>query len=369
MAAPKDGAMNSEEKYMSPAAASSYCRDTSELDDEQRRLAEEVRGLLRERIRAAGPAASWCRDGRVVFWGVCLASLDEDETAHGLCGDALLFKFLQSRDMNSAAACEMIVTSAAWRLSFGADALNGADAREEDKRYAAYFDTSDFILVKNIGTSNLDRGGRPIVVHRFGVFNDTDVWTHAFNYTTTTTTGDAHSTGNAHAAGADAEERVEDVHDVSDAYTIYPGGERFIRWRIALMEKCVDLMDLESMERSSVSFVHDLRGLPYALVFQRAARATVARLISLLNDNYPEMAAKHIIVFGPYFLQLILTLLQPFISPQTKEKFAIIPSNGFTADALIDELGDGLSPEYLEDVRAFEKKNGAGDATSWWWPW
>lgn len=86
------------------------------------------------------------------------------------------------------------------------------------------------------------------------------------------------------------------------------------------MEENVRLMDLECLERSSVSFVHDLRSLPYSMVMSRKVRSTVARLITLLNDNYPEMAAKHIIVFGPYFLSIIMTLLQPFISPQTQEK-------------------------------------------------
>ena len=143
--------------------------------------------------------------------------------------------------------------------------------------------------------------------------------------------------------------------------------QSFIRWRLRVMEENVRAMDLECLERSSVSFVHDLRGLPYSMVMSRKVRSTVARLITLLNDNYPEMAAKHIIVFGPYFLSVIMSLLQPFISPQTQEKFAVFPA-GSTAAALAEELGPGLSEAYLDDVAASDEE-GASSWSSWLWPW
>ena len=196
-----------------------------QLDDAEMELALRVRRELTERIRdrvAANPdgggEARWCAGGRAVLWGVCLASVREEDYRDHRDGRVLLYKFLQSRAGSVPGACDMIVESLEWRASFGADALIGDDERAPDRAYRGLIEAKHFMVI-DADADHLDKMGRPIVVHRYGAFADEDTWRLAFDYDSP---GAAGGVGPGRDAGGDA---VADVNDTSDAMTVNDGGE------------------------------------------------------------------------------------------------------------------------------------------------
>jgi hypothetical protein len=159
------------------------------------------------------------------------SALADDERA-----DVVLLKFLRAGDFCTRDAHAMLLRCAAWRVEFGADAVVDEDLGfKELEGVVAY-------------THGWDRDGHPVCYNAYGVFKDRGMYERAF--------GDG--------------DRLA----------------RFLRWRIQVMERGVRALTLRPAGVNAIIQVTDLRDMP-----KRELRAASNQILSLFQDNYPEVRA------------------------------------------------------------------------------
>jgi hypothetical protein len=152
----------------------------------------------------------------------------------------VLLKFLRARDFRVRDAHAMLLRCAAWRAEFGADAVLDEDLGFKDlEGVVAYM-------------HGWDRDGHPVCYNAYGVFKDRDMYERVF--------GDG--------------DRLA----------------RFLRWRVQVMERGVRALTLRPGGVNAIIQVTDLKDMP-----KRELRAASNQILSLFQDNYPEMVARKVI--------------------------------------------------------------------------
>ncbi|ORE04912.1 CRAL/TRIO domain-containing protein [Rhizopus microsporus var. microsporus] len=208
--------------------------------------------------------------------------LDKDSTDDRL--NVLLVKFLRARDMDLVKATKMLTDTLIWRKSFKAD-----DLLDES------FDDSLFSSVGYLYKT--DKENRPVCYNFYG--------------------------------------------DI-DQSKVFADPDKFIRWRVQLMEKCVQHIDFIHVD--SMIVVHDYKG---ASMFGRTANAKAAtkEIIKIMQDNYPEVLAVKFFVNVPWWGSTIFKLIRPLLSEATVKKF-VVCSN----DELYSSLTKFIPEENLPEV-------------------
>ncbi|KAL3637603.1 hypothetical protein CASFOL_018771 [Castilleja foliolosa] len=203
-------------------------------------------------------------DKDVSLWGVpLLPSKGDDRT------DTLLFKFLKARDFKPNDALEMLKNTLEWRRENKINSI----IDEEDLGSHDY-DSVAFMK----GT---DREGHPICYNVYGVFANEEMYNKTF--------------GN--------EE----------------GRERFLRWRMQLLEKQIGKLDFRPGGISTLLQVNDLKNAPGPS--RRDLRLATKRAVGIFQDNYPELVARNIFINVPLWYYAFNALLSPFLMQRTKSKF------------------------------------------------
>ncbi|XP_078435986.1 patellin-6-like [Wolffia australiana] len=243
------------------------------MGEELRPTEKKALAELKALIAAAPPAAA-------AIWGVPLAGGDERT-------DVVLLKFLRARDLDPAQAHAMLSRCVAWRRDFGADGVP-----EEDLGLGEL----DGVVAYMHGR---DRQGRPVCYNAYGAFKDADLFDRAF--------GDE------------------------------PRLERFLRWRVQLMERGLRLLHFKPGGVHSIVQVTDLRDMP-----NRELRAVSARVLSLFQDNYPELVARKVFINVPWYFSLIYAVFSPFLTERTKSKFVLAREG-----AVEETLYRFISPEFV----------------------
>ncbi|RWW20750.1 hypothetical protein GW17_00015120 [Ensete ventricosum] len=195
----------------------------------------------------------------ISIWGVPLAPSSAaagDERA-----DVVLLKFLRARDFDAGQAHAMLLRCVEWRREFGAD-----EVVEEE---LVGFKELEGVVAYMHGW---DRRGHPVCFNAYGFFKDKDVY-----------------------------DRV-----LGDADKL----KRFLRWRVQVMERGVRLLQLRPGGINSITQVTDLKDMP-----KRELRAALQHILSLFQDNYPEMVARKVSE------RQALLITTPFLTDRTKRKF------------------------------------------------
>lgn len=172
-------------------------------------------------------------DEDISIWGIPLLPSKGNESTN-----VVLLKFLRAREFKVNEAFEMLKKTLQWRKDFRADALLEEEF-EAELGGAAYM-------------SGVDGEGHPICYNIFGVVDEKTVATE--------------------------EKR-----------------ERFLRWRVQLMEKGVQKLDFKAGGVSSLLQINDLKNSPGAS--KKEVRAAVDKAVAVLQDNYPEFVAKNVSFF------------------------------------------------------------------------
>lgn len=168
----------------------------------------------------------------VSMWGVPLVD-------GGDRGDVLLLKFLRARDFRVHDALNMLLKCLAWRTEFGADNIVEEELGfKELEGVVAY-------------THGYDREGHPVCYNAYGVFKDKEMYERVF--------GD--------------EEKLK----------------RFLRWRVQVLERGVKMLHFKPGGVNSLIQVTDLKDMP-----KRELRVASNQILSLFQDNYPEMVARKV---------------------------------------------------------------------------
>ncbi|KAK6152546.1 hypothetical protein DH2020_015181 [Rehmannia glutinosa] len=196
------------------------------------------------------------------LWGVPLLA-NSDERA-----DVILLKFLRARDFRVHDSLNMLLKCLAWRKDFGADVV-----LEEDLGFKELEGDVAYM-------HGFDREGHPVCYNCYGVFKDREMYERVF--------GD--------------DEKLK----------------RFLRWRVQVLERGIKLLQFKPGGVNSIIQVTDLKDMP-----KRELRVASNHILSLFQDNYPEMVAK----------SLLYSMFSPFLTQRTKSKF-VISKEGNVAETL-----------------------------------
>lgn len=174
------------------------------------------------------------------MWGVPL--LGNDEKA-----DVILLKFLRARDFRVPDAFAMLLKCLAWRKEFGADGVVEEDLGfKELEGVVAYM-------------HGFDKQGHPVCYNAYGVFKDRDMYERIF--------GD--------------DEKLK----------------KFLRWRVQVLERGINALHFKPGGINSIIQVTDLKDMP-----KRELRVASNQILSLFQDNYPEMVARKVPKIFNWFL-------------------------------------------------------------------
>ncbi|KAI9310885.1 CRAL-TRIO domain-containing protein [Dichotomocladium elegans] len=223
------------------------------------------------------------------LYGIALDKDSDDERL-----DVLLVKYLRARDLDLEAASKMLSNNIAWRREFKADTI-----LEE------HFDDSVFGEVGYILKTDKDK--RPVCYNFYGNL---------------------------------------------DQEKVFGDKERFIRWRVQLMEKGVQLIDFTEVD--SMVQVHDYKG---ASMFGRTtnAKAATKEIIKLMQDNYPEFLSTKFFVNVPWWGSKIFNFVRPWLPEATVKKFVVCSNQ-----ELVETLSEKIP---IENLPAVYTGNTARDLT------
>ncbi|XP_072983838.1 patellin-6 [Typha latifolia] len=208
----------------------------------------------------------------ISIWGVPISEAEDERS------DVVLLKFLRARDYSARDAHAMLVRCAEWRAEFGADGVVEEELGfKELEEVVAYM-------------HGWDRGGHPVCYNAYGVFKDKEMYDRVF--------GDADKLS------------------------------RFLRWRVQVMERGVRMLQLRPGGVNSIIQVTDLKDMP-----KRELRAASNHILSLFQDNYPELVASKVFINVPWYFSMLYAMVSPFLTERTKSKF-VIAREGNVAETL-----------------------------------
>jgi len=167
------------------------------------------------------------------MWDIPLLNGDEKS-------DVVLLKFLRARDFRVGDAHNMVLKCLTWRKEFCADTI-----LEEDLGFKELEGVIAYM-------QGYDREGHPVCYNAYGVFRDKEMYERVF--------GD--------------EEKLK----------------KFLRWRVQVLERGIKLLHFKPGGVNSLIQVTDLKDMP-----KRELRVASNQILSLFQDNYPEMVARKVI--------------------------------------------------------------------------
>ncbi|KAG9134114.1 hypothetical protein Leryth_004805 [Lithospermum erythrorhizon] len=196
------------------------------------------------------------------MWGIPLLA-ENDERA-----DVILLKFLRARDFKVNDALTMLVKCLAWRKEFEADKL-----LEEDLGFKELGEVVAYM-------HGYDKDGHPVCYNAYGIFKDKEMYDKYF--------GD--------------EDKLK----------------KFLRWRVQVLENGIKLLHFKPGGVNSIIQITDLKDMP-----KRELRVASNHILSLFQDNYPEMVAQKIFINVPWYFSMLYSMVSPFLTQRTKSKFVI----------------------------------------------
>ncbi|KAF6174101.1 hypothetical protein GIB67_020283 [Kingdonia uniflora] len=219
-------------------------------------------------------------NGGESMWGVNLLGGDDK-------ADVILLKFLRARDFKVVDALAMLQKCLVWRKEFRAEeVVDESLGFKELEGVVAYM-------------HGYDKQGHPVCYNAYGVFKDKEMYEKIF--------GD--------------DEKMK----------------KFLRWRVQVLERGIKLLHLKPGGVNSIIQVTDLKDMP-----KRELRDASNQILSLFQDNYPEMVARKVFVNVPWYFSMLYSMVSPFLTQRTKSKFVIVKEGN-----VAETLYKFIKPEYV----------------------
>ncbi|KAG8813075.1 Non-classical phosphatidylinositol transfer protein (PITP) [Serendipita sp. 399] len=229
----------------------------------------------------------------LTLWGVELSPTKPTAKA-----SVILVKFVRARPAGFEAAKDMLVATLKWRKEYKVEGITKEEFPED--------------VFGKVGViSGKDKGGRPVTYNFYGS---------------------------------------------TDPNVVFKDVDQFLRWRVALMEKGVALIDFETTD--SMVQVHDYAGV--SLMGGRTAnsKAAAKQASQIFSDYYPELlvnvpillhsvvltdAVSHLFfpqhkkffVSVPVVLTWIFWTFTSLLSPATQQKMSVVGSGPDTISAAL----------------------------------
>ncbi|KAJ7636083.1 CRAL TRIO domain-containing protein [Mycena polygramma] len=210
----------------------------------------------------------------------------------------ILMKFLRARNLNPTAASEMFVATLRWRDEFKVD-----DAVKEE------FPQDVFGQLGHI--YGRDKEGRPVVYNVYGGNQDLDA--------------------------------------------VFGDVDRFLRWRVAFMEKSLALLDFANVDQ--MIQIHDYEGVNMSSRTP-ASKNAASQASSIFSSHYPELLYKKFFVNVPGYMSWLFWIFKTILPAATFAKMSVVGSGPrsigksllpfIAADELPKRYGGNASAEVFE---------------------
>ena len=102
-------------------------------------------------------------------------------------------------------------------------------------------------------------------------------------------------------------------------------GSQFLRWRIGLMEKSLQLIDFTNKDNNRIAQVHDYNNVSILRIDPGMKKAT-KEIITIFGDNYPELLSTKFFINVPLLMGWVFTFFKTIgvISQETLNKFQVL---------------------------------------------
>ncbi|KAL1748202.1 CRAL-TRIO domain-containing protein, partial [Schizophyllum fasciatum] len=247
---------------------------------------KQFRTHLPDILAAAYPDKADAKTSSVTLWNV---SLDPANPASSAKASVVLMKFLRARNLNVAEARTMLTNTLKWRQDFGIEAA----LKEE---------YPDDVFGKLGYISGKDKQGRPVIYNVYG--------------------------GN------------------KDVNAVFGDVQRFLRWRVAFMEKSIDHLDFENVDQAVQ--VHDYAGVSMSSRTPQSKQAA-SEASKIFGDHYPELLYKKYFINVPLFMSFIFWTFKAILPAKTFAKMSVV---GTSTNSIRDTLGE------VVDVKEIPKRYG-----------
>ncbi|TFK39893.1 CRAL-TRIO domain-containing protein [Crucibulum laeve] len=195
----------------------------------------------------------------ITLWGVKIDPNVKDARA-----SVVLMKFLRARNLSVRDATDMFVSTLRWRESFN------IEAALEEKFPEDIFGQLGHVY-------GHDKEGRPVVYNLYGANKDLKA--------------------------------------------VFGDVQRFIRWRVALMERSVALLDFREIDQTIQ--IHDYEGV--SLSSRDAnSKSAASEATNIFQSHYPELLYKKFFINVPTLLNWIFWAFKPLISANTLAKMTVV---------------------------------------------
>ncbi|KAF8074934.1 CRAL-TRIO domain-containing protein [Lyophyllum atratum] len=232
---------------------------TERFTDAEWAALKEFRAVLPQIFADGFPDDPKAKDKPITFWGV---RIDPNQPRDARVS-VVLMKFLRARNLSVSDAREMLVSTFRWRTSINIDALMKEEFPED--------------VFENVGRIfGRDKEGRPVVYNMYGGKNISQVF--------------------------------------SDV-------ERFIRWRVALQEKSVSMLDFTEIDQTVQ--IHDYLGVSITSRDANSKRAA-SEATNIFQSHYPELLYKKFFVNVPTLMNWIFWAFKPLIPAATLAKMSMV---------------------------------------------
>ncbi|GBG79247.1 hypothetical protein CBR_g29298 [Chara braunii] len=212
----------------------------------------------------------------VELWGVPLKASAGDERT-----DVILLKFLRARDFKVEEALKMLKNTLEWRKNYSADTLC-------EEEFDKGLDKVSFMLGR-------DKIGNPVCYNVYGEFSDKELYERTF--------------------GTDE------------------GVDKFIRWRLSVMEEGVKMLDFRPQGCCHILQIQDMKSAPSPFK-NKEQRIATKRTLHLLQDHYPELVRRKIFINVPWYFSVVYNMINPFLTERQKSKW-VLASPGKVTETLL----------------------------------
>lgn len=252
---------------------------------------KEFRAILPDVFADGYPDNPKAKDTPISIWGVTV----DPHSPRDARVSVVLIKFLRARNLNVHEARDMLVSTLRWRESFNVEAAMKEEFPQNVFGQLGY----------NFGH---DKAGRPVVYNVYG--------------------------GN------------------ENSSVVFGDIQRFLRWRVALMEKSIARLDF--MELDDMIQVHDYEGVSLRSRDANAKNAA-SEATNIFQSHYPEFLHKKFFINVPTILNWMFWMFKPLLSPKTFAKMEVVGTGQHaikkTLSPIIDS--DNLPKRYGGDAEAF----------------
>ncbi|KAI9220058.1 CRAL-TRIO domain-containing protein [Blastocladiella britannica] len=233
-------------------------------------LTDDLRAALRALRTGLTPdylAQHALQPEHLVIWKVNLANVHGSDYTLTPGQSVVLLKFLRAREFVVADALAMLTATLVWRRDFNVQSV-----------LTESFPESMQAVGQVCGRT---RTGEPITFNYYGAL------------------------------------------DVDAVLTDAAAVEKFVRWRVQLMERAMALLDFEQRpEVELVMQVHDYAGA--SMRPRGNMRDATRQIIALFSDHYPECLARKLFVNVPALMSGLFAAISIFSAAKTRAKFQMV---------------------------------------------